>query len=142
MTVPKPDHIGPYVKHLSPLEMVTEFAKAMEQPLNKVWPNSLRLEDLRWNMIKEEYGEALTESCEAINEEAMLKELTDLAYVIYGYCATYGWDLDEAFRRVHTSNMSKLGLDGKPFKNPKGKVLKGPNYKKCNLLDLVETNHE
>ena len=142
MTQQKREHIGPYVKHPSPLKMVTEFAMTMEQPLNKVWPNSLKLEDLRWNMIKEEYGEALNESCEGNNEEAMLKELADLAYVIFGYAATYGWDLDEAIRRVHTSNMSKLGLDGKPLKNPKGKVLKGPNYKKCNLLDLVETNHE
>jgi len=124
---------------LTPQEMVVEFATCMDQPLDKVWPTSLRLEDLRWNMIKEEYGEALHESCERTNEEAMLKELADLAYVVFGYAATYGWDLDEALRRVHKSNMSKLGIDGKPFKNPLGKVLKGPNYKSCDLSDLVES---
>ena len=124
---------------LTPQEMVVEFATCMDQPLDKVWPTSLRLEDLRWNMIKEEYGEALHESCEQTNEEAMLKELADLAYVVFGYAATYGWDLDEALRRVHKSNMSKLGIDGKPFKNPLGKVLKGPNYKSCDLSDLVES---
>jgi len=124
---------------LTPQEMVVAFATCMDQPLDKVWPTSLRLEDLRWNMIKEEYGEALHESCEQTNEEAMLKELADLAYVVFGYAATYGWDLDEALRRVHKSNMSKLGIDGKPFKNPLGKVLKGPNYKSCDLSDLVES---
>ena len=124
------------------LEMVRDFAKKMDQPLDKVWPNSLKLEDLRWNMIKEEYGEALSESCEGTNEEAMLKELADLVYVTFGYASTYGWNLDEAVRRVHLSNMSKLGLDGKPLKNPEGKVLKGPNYQKCNLTDLVGTNKE
>jgi len=68
----------------------------------------------------------------------MLKEIADLVYVLYGYAATYGWDLDKAVRRVHLSNMSKLGLDGKPIKNAQGKVIKGPNYKKPKLTDLVE----
>ena len=38
---------------------------------------------------------------------------------------------------MHKSNMSKLGVDGKPLKRPDGKVLKGPNYKKPDLTDLV-----
>jgi len=63
--------------------------------------------------------------------------LADLLYVIYGYAVTFGWDLDEAFRRVHESNMSKLGDDGKPIKDNNGKVMKGPNYKRPNLKDLV-----
>ena len=124
------------------LEMARDFAKRMDQPLDNVWPTSLKLEDLRWAMIQEEYTEAFDESCNRSNEEAMLKELADLVYVTFGYAATYGWNLDEAVRRVHLSNMSKLGLDGKPLKNPEGKVLKGPNYQKCNLSDLVGTNNE
>ena len=47
------------------------------------------------------------------------------------------WDLDEAMRRIHRSNMSKLGLDGKPIRRADGKVLKGPNYEPPNLTDLV-----
>ena len=74
--------------------------------------------------------------------ENMFKECLDMLVVIIGYCATYGWDVDEGFRRVHASNMSKLGLDGKPLKNSSGKVLKGPNYKPAILTDLVETNNE
>ena len=38
------------------------------------------------------------------------------------------WDLEEALHRIHRSNMSKLGLDGKPIRRVDGKVLKGPNY--------------
>jgi predicted HAD superfamily Cof-like phosphohydrolase len=45
--------------------------------------------------------------------------------------------IDEAFIRVHKSNMSKLGDDGKPIFREDGKVLKGPNYKKPYLSDLV-----
>lgn len=43
----------------------------------------------------------------------------------------------EAFRRVHNSNMSKLGEDGKPILREDGKVLKGPNYKEPKLDDLA-----
>lgn len=43
----------------------------------------------------------------------------------------------EAFFRVHESNMSKLGEDGKPILREDGKVLKGPNYKPPVLDDLV-----
>lgn len=43
----------------------------------------------------------------------------------------------EAFKRVHESNMSKLGEDGKPIRREDGKVLKGPHYVKPVLTDLV-----
>jgi NTP pyrophosphatase (non-canonical NTP hydrolase) len=125
----------------TPLQMVTDFAKSMDQPLNEKWMFSHKLERLRWKMISEEYGEAFDESEASNNPENMLKELADLVYVTYGYAATYGWDLDRAVRRVHKSNMSKLGLDGKPLKDPSGKVMKGPNYRKPNLKDLVETTN-
>ena len=37
-------------------------------------------------------------------------------------------NLDACFNEVQKSNMSKLGIDGKPIYNEKGKVMKGPNY--------------
>ena len=66
-----------------------------------------------------------------------LKELADLVYVCYQYAENMGWFLDEALNRVHESNMSKLGEDGKPIYREDGKVLKGPNYKPPNLEDLI-----
>tara|TARA_R100001530_G_C4296395_1_gene149349 strand:+ start:862 stop:1011 length:150 start_codon:yes stop_codon:yes gene_type:complete len=48
-----------------------------------------------------------------------------------------GWDLDETMKRVHQSNMSKLGEDDKPIYREDGKVLKGPNYKPPTLTDLI-----
>tara|TARA_Y100000817_G_scaffold227647_1_gene180390 strand:- start:1579 stop:1959 length:381 start_codon:yes stop_codon:yes gene_type:complete len=65
-----------------------------------------------------------------------LKELADLVYVCYQYAENMGWFLDEALDRVHKSNMSKLGEDGKPIYRDDGKVLKGPNYKPPTLEDL------
>ena len=69
-------------------------------------------------------------------EPDALKELADLVYVCYQYAANMGWVLDEALNRVHESNMSKLGEDGKPVLREDGKVLKGPNYKPPDLSDL------
>jgi hypothetical protein len=40
-----------------------------------------------------------------------------------------GFDIEGAFQEVHDSNLSKLDDEGKPVFSPKGKVLKGPNYR-------------
>tara|TARA_R100000353_G_C6483216_1_gene189761 strand:- start:442 stop:723 length:282 start_codon:yes stop_codon:yes gene_type:complete len=69
--------------------------------------------------------------------EAALKELADLVYVCFQYAENMGWDLDEALHRVHESNMSKLDKDGKPIRREDGKILKGPNYRPPNLIDLI-----
>jgi predicted HAD superfamily Cof-like phosphohydrolase len=66
-----------------------------------------------------------------------LKELADLVYVCYQYADNMNWSLDEALDRVHKSNMSKLGEDGRPIYREDGKVLKGPNYQPPTLTDLV-----
>jgi predicted HAD superfamily Cof-like phosphohydrolase len=72
------------------------------------------------------------------HQEDCLKELADLVYVCYQYAENMNWFLDEALNRVHESNMSKLGEDGKPiYREKDGKVLKGPNYKPPILSDLV-----
>ena len=69
-------------------------------------------------------------------QEECLKELADLVYVCYQYAENQQWFLDEALDRVHKSNMSKLGEDGKPIYREDGKVLKGPGYKPPDLSDL------
>jgi len=63
--------------------------------------------------------------------------LTDILYVTYGAGHAFGINLDKCFREVQNSNMSKLGLDGKPIYNDKGKVMKGPNYFKPDLTKFV-----
>lgn len=128
----------------TPLTMVREFSKAMGQPLDLKHPpiDGTYVEapheavKLRKRLTMEEYNEVL-DAIEQEPDENVLKELADLVYVTYGYAATFGWDLDEAIRRVHASNMSKLGADGKPIYRDDGKVLKGPNYKQADLKDLV-----
>ena len=67
----------------------------------------------------------------------LLKELADLVYVCNQMAAAFDWNLQAAHNRVHASNMSKLGEDGKPIYREDGKILKGPNYFEPNLMDLV-----
>ena len=94
------------------------------------------------NLIVEEFKEFLEaegllfRQNNTIHSEA-LKELADLVYVCYQYAENMGWFLDEALNRVHESNMSKLGEDGKPIYREDGKVLKGPNYQPPILSDLI-----
>ena len=94
------------------------------------------------NLIVEEFKEFLEAEGMLFRNNPVfpaeaLKELADLVYVCYQYAENMNWLLDEALDRVHKSNMSKLGDDGKPIYREDGKVLKGPNYKPPNLTDLV-----
>ena len=91
---------------------------------------------MQLDLIAEEYKEFCAETGIGKYEDE-LKELADLVYVCYQYAENMEWDLDEALRRVHRSNMSKLGLDGTPIRRYDGKVLKGPNYEPPTLTDLV-----
>ncbi len=68
------------------------------------------------------------------------KELADMLYTVFGTIITEGLQdlIEGVFDRVHESNMSKLGADGKPFKRADGKILKGENYKEPDLEYLHE----
>ena len=88
------------------------------------------------DLIDEEYRE-FRNAFQNEPYENELKELADLVYVCFQYAENMEWDLEEALDRVHKSNMSKLGLDGKPIRRSDGKVLKGPNYQPPVLTDLI-----
>jgi len=92
---------------------------------------------LRFDLIKEELLE-LEEAMKTKNLKEVADALTDILYVAYGAGFAYGIDLDKCFKEVQRANMSKLGKDGKPIFNDKGKVMKGPNYVEPNLKKFVE----
>ena len=96
----------------------------------------------RIDLIHEEFDELKQAiySDEARNEGtlvAIADALTDILYVTYGMAHSFGIDIDECFRTVHVSNMSKLDEDGKPIYRDDGKVLKGPNYRPPNLKEIM-----
>ncbi len=99
--------------------------------------SSEKINDLRYNLIKEE----LDELKQAMEDKDLLEvadALTDILYVTYGAGIAFGIDLDKCFEEVQNSNMSKLGEDRKPIYNEAGKVMKGPNYFKPDLSKFVK----
>lgn len=64
-----------------------------------------------------------------------LRNIVALAHrIAYDYLIP----IDAVLAEVHASNMSKLGLDGKPVKREDGKVLKGPNYFRPDIAGVLQ----
>ena len=95
-----------------------------------------KITSLRYDLIKEELNE-LKEAMDKKDIKEVADALTDILYVTYGAGHAFGINLDKCFEEVQNSNMSKLGSDGKPIYNEKGKVMKGPNYFKPNLNKFI-----
>ena len=121
---------------MSNLEKVKEFHKAFNHSVNTfVTDKELKL---RATLITEEFHEVIQELTpeggpENLDRKSLSKELCDLLYVVYGTAVSFGIELDQVFDEVHSSNMSKLGDDGKPILREDGKILKSKNYKEPNL---------
>ena len=95
-----------------------------------------KITSLRFDLIKEELDE-LREAIDKKDIKEVADALTDILYVTYGAGHAFGINLDKCFKEVQSSNMSKLGSDGKPIYNENGKVMKGPKYFKPNLNKFI-----
>ena len=123
---------------MSNFEDVKIFMKTFGQMIRTKpqFPNEKTIR-LRYDLIKEELNE-LEQAMKTKNLKEIADALTDILYVTYGAGYAYGIDLDKCFKEVQRANMSKLGKDGKPIYNDRGKVMKGPNYRAPNLKQFVE----
>ena len=95
---------------------------------------------LRFNLMKEENEEYL----EAANNNDIVEvadALGDMLYILCGTIIEHGMQhkIDEVFNEIQNSNMSKLGEDGNPIYRKDGKVLKGPNYFKPNIRQILNS---
>lgn len=115
---------------LNVMSDVKRFKEAHGQKLpdGVTTPEPERLE-LLTKLIREEYEEVVEAIEEGSGHAALAKELADLIYVAVGMAVEFGYPLDKVWDVVHTSNMSKIGPDGKfVVRESDGKILKGPNY--------------
>jgi len=116
-----------YQVDMTPLDMVKQFANITGQTPTP---------SLYVKLIGEELDEWTKEGM--VRSEQDLKELADLVYVLYGYANAMGYDLDEAVRRVHESNLGRVRQDdGTVVFREDGKVLKNENAPKCDLSNLI-----
>lgn len=121
------------------IQSVIEFNKAFNIVLNKK-PTLLNEDEfvLRYKLMMEELGEYrlacvngdMLEVCDAI---------VDLLYVLNGMIIAHGIQdvVEDMFNEVHRSNMSKLE-NGKPLYRHDGKVMKGSEYFKPNLIQFID----
>ena len=122
---------------MSNFESVKTFMKTFGQEVKeKAEFPSDKITSLRYELINEELEE-LKEAIINKDIKEVADALTDILYVTYGAGHAFGINLDKCFQEVQNSNMSKLGNDGKPIYNDKGKVMKGPNYFKPDLNKFV-----
>jgi predicted HAD superfamily Cof-like phosphohydrolase len=94
---------------------------------------------LRYSLLAEENNEYL-EAVESNDLVGIADALGDQLYIIYGTILKHGLQnkIEEVFREIHRSNMSKLGADGKPIYREDGKILKGPSYFRPNIKSIIE----
>ena len=118
-------------------EKVKKFMETFGQEVKtKTSFSDKNTNQLRLDLIFEEIEE-LKIAMEKRDLLEVADALTDILYVTYGAGHAFGIDLDKCFDEVQNSNMSKLGEDGKPIYNESGKVMKGPNYFKPDLLKFI-----
>ena len=122
---------------MSNFESVKKFMETFGQEIKEKagFPDD-KITSLRYELIKEELDE-LKDAIDSKDIKEVADALTDILYVTYGAGHAFGINLDKCFEEVQNSNMSKLGTDGKPIYNDKGKVMKGPNYFKPDLKKFV-----
>ncbi len=95
---------------------------------------------LRYKLMREENEEYL----EAANDGDLVEvadALGDMLYILCGTIIEHGLQhkIEEVFEEIQRSNMSKLGADGEPIYREDGKVLKGPNYFKPHIKEILES---
>jgi|TARA_B110000305_G_C19457587_1_gene651999 predicted HAD superfamily Cof-like phosphohydrolase len=106
-----------------------------DNPTSKLDPETIKL---RFNLMAEENQEYF----EAANNNDLIEvadALGDMLYILCGTIIEHGMQdkIEQVFDEIQRSNMSKLSEDGEPIFREDGKVLKGPNYFKPNILKIL-----
>jgi len=123
------------------LKAVQEFHEAfglgiLQEPMAKLSDNKLKL---RFDLMAEENEEYL-EAAKENNLVEVADALGDMLYILCGTILEHGMQhkIEAVFNEIQLSNMSKLGVNGKPIYREDGKVMKGPNYFKPNIISILE----
>jgi predicted HAD superfamily Cof-like phosphohydrolase len=126
---------------INKLKAVQEFHESFglgiqHKPVAKLEYHKLKL---RFDLMAEENEEYL-EAAKNNDLTEVADALGDMLYILCGTILEHGMQhkIEEVFNEIQRSNMSKLGEDGKPIYREDGKVLKGPNYFKPNILEILK----
>ena len=108
------------------------------EPTVKLDVNKIKL---RFDLMAEE-NEEYFEAAKNNNLVEVADALGDMLYILCGTILEHGMQhkIEAVFNEIQRSNMGKLGENGKPIYREDGKVLKGPNYFKPNIYEIIN-NH-
>ncbi len=120
------------------IEQVKEFNKVFGIEHNYT-PTLISNEkwNLRDNLMFEELNEYY-DACEDKNLTEVADALGDMLYILCGTILAHGMQdkITEVFDEIHRSNMSKTE-DGVVLRREDGKILKGKNYFKPNIEQIL-----
>ena len=123
------------------IDQVKEFAEAFNIKYSKDMNPNLDQStiDLRFRLMEEENLEYL-EAAKNNDIVEIADALGDILYILCGTILAHGLQhkIVEVFNEIQRSNMSKLDVNGKPVFREDGKILKGPNYFKPNIKDILD----
>lgn len=93
---------------------------------------------LRYKLIREENEEYLEAALRGDLVE-VADALGDILYILCGTLLKHGLEhkIDEVFREIQRSNMSKLDADGRPILRDDGKVLKSELYFRPDIAAIL-----
>jgi predicted HAD superfamily Cof-like phosphohydrolase len=115
------------------IDQVREFRKAFNLSMSIYDCNH----ELHHDLVYEEFNEMQV----ANNHVEITDAIIDQMYLLIGYAINLQIEdkLEALFDEVHRSNMSKLDANGQPIYREDGKVMKGENYSRPNLKDILVT---
>jgi predicted HAD superfamily Cof-like phosphohydrolase len=110
-----------------------------QKPIAKLEESKLKL---RFDLMAEENEEYL-EAAKNNDIVEVADALGDMLYILCGTILEHGMQhkIEAVFNEIQRSNMSKLGANGKPIYREDGKVMKGPNYFKPNIYEILNNKH-
>jgi len=118
------------------LKKVEQFANSFNIPVNENPTEKIPINRkvLRYDLMKEENEEYLIAAINN-NKIEIADALGDMLYILCGTILEHGMQhkIEEVFKEIHRSNMSKLDENGNPIYREDGKILKGENYFKPDL---------
>lgn len=118
-------------------KMVKDFMRAFDQDAPDRYSPAIFPAELRSSLIREE-AEEFAKACSEKNFTEIIDAICDLLYVTYGAANALGIDIDPYFNEVHRSNMSKLGIDGKPIRREDGKILKPSTWSPPDFTSIMQ----
>ena len=123
------------------IKAVQEFHEAFGLGFEKFPTTNLSEQklQLRFDLMQEENEEYL-EAAKNNDLVEVADALGDMLYILCGTILEHGmqYKIEEVFNEIQRSNMSKLGADGNPIYREDGKVMKGPNYFKPNIAEILD----